>query len=111
MRCIICDRCGKIIQDPKQMRVVTCARPIRKPVCGEANGVVYRGNDRQLNDILWEAELCGECVIDLESFMEKSAGGEDTPDPSGPEDPTEPDPTDPTTPPDSVEDGGNEETV
>ncbi len=89
MRCIICDRCGKIVEDPRQMRVVTCARPIGAPMCGSGAQVVYRGDDRQRNDILWQADVCGECLAALEDFMENNSpapgpGGDGPTDPEAP---------------------------
>ena len=30
MKCILCDRCKKIIEDPAQHRVMTCARPFKR---------------------------------------------------------------------------------
>lgn len=92
MRCIICDRCGKIIDDQKQIRVVTCARPIHYKKCDNVSFGQYRGDSRQMNDIMWEAELCGECVIDLETFMENDTRDE---------------PTDPITPPSEGDDTGD----
>lgn len=111
MKCIVCDRCKKIIEDKRKCRVITCAKPIKpdregKPPC--------RGNDPQFNDILWEKELCTECAEELELFIEPDSGTETPPieEPKDPEEPIDPeDPTNPETPdgnggtPD--EDGGN----
>lgn len=72
MKCIMCDRCKKIIEDSQQHRVVTCARPIKRR--NDDGKKAYRGDDRQMNDIIWEKDLCTECAAALEEFT--SASGE-----------------------------------
>ena len=70
MKCIVCDKCGKIIKNSRQSKVITCARPLRASMDGYVPGKsCYRGNDRQQNDILWEKELCDNCLDDLETFL------------------------------------------
>ncbi len=63
MKCIICDRCGKVIEDQRQVRVFTYAKPFVRydPY------VPYRGDDKQKNDILWEKDLCVECAEEAEA--------------------------------------------
>lgn len=91
MKCIVCDRCKAIIENPKKCRVITCAKPLKfdpefKPA--------YRGNDRQMNDIIWEKELCSECADMLDAFMEGATEQPGTmPDPIPDPEPTpEPEP-------------------
>lgn len=113
MKCIVCDRCKTIIENPRKCRVITCARPLKPRVACENGKVPYRGNDPQQNDIIWEKEICDKCLDDLEVFFE--TGGSATPNPPEPDepDPGTPDPTqpDPDTPGDSSssgnEDGNN----
>ena len=71
MRCIVCDRCKKIIENPRNCRVITCAKPLKLPI--DHDKVAYRGNDRQQNDILWEHEICTDCMDSLEVFFEQGA--------------------------------------
>lgn len=70
MKCIICDRCKKIIETPRNCRVITCAKPLKMPT--ENCKVPYRGNDRQQNDIIWEKEICSDCLDALEEFFEQT---------------------------------------
>lgn len=93
MRCIVCDRCGKIIENPKEIRILTCARPFPKPKVPPSNGTKVkhcRGDDPQMNDIFWEKEICLACNDELESFFEKEPVA-----PPEPEEPDAPEPTDP----------------
>lgn len=85
VRCVVCDRCREIIEDPRKCRVITCAKPLRVDMEPKHQ---CRGNDRMMNDILWEKELCSTCADLLESFMENSS---DIPEPSPEPEPT-PDP-------------------
>lgn len=95
MKCIICDRCKKVIENPRHSRVLTCARPFRLhplETCG--NKQPYRGNDPKTNDIMWEKELCDKCLDDLEAFLatepSDDAGSPAEPDtPDVPENPDE----------------------
>lgn len=100
MKCILCDRCKQVIENPRHARVLTCARPFRlqpEPPCN--NKPPYRGSDPRMNDILWEKELCDNCLDDLEAFL---ATESDAP----PEEPS--DPVEPNTPENPDEDSGEE---
>lgn len=104
MKCIVCDRCKTIIENPRRCRVVTCARPLKPRTGCDKGKVPYRGNDPQQNDLLWEKEVCDKCLDELEAFFEVNEGA----DPRPPE-PVEPDPdvpTDPDNPGDGGETGG-----
>lgn len=70
MRCVVCDRCKKIIDNPRHCRVITCAKPLKLPI--DNDKVLYRGNDRQQNDIIFEREICIDCQDALEAFFEQS---------------------------------------
>lgn len=70
MKCIVCDRCKKIIETPRNCRVITCAKPLKLPT--QNCKVPYRGNDRQQNDIIWEKEICSDCLDALEEFFEQT---------------------------------------
>ena len=101
MKCILCDRCKQVIENPRHARVLTCARPFRlqpEPPCGNSKPP-YRGNDPKMNDILWEKELCDNCLDDLEAFLATEPG-------AAPEEPT--DPVEPDTPENPDEGGGAE---
>lgn len=67
MKCIVCDRCGTIIEDHRRCRVVTCAKPLKPDIIYRPG---YKGNDKQANDILWSKELCSECAEAFECFVE-----------------------------------------
>ena len=68
MKCIVCDRCKTIIENPRRCRVITCARPLKpRTVCDKGGKVPYRGNDPQQNDLLWEKEICDKCLDELEA--------------------------------------------
>lgn len=64
MKCILCDRCKKIIEDPAQHRVLTCARPLKRR--NDDGKKPYRGDDKMMNDIIWEKDLCTDCATELE---------------------------------------------
>lgn len=88
MRCIVCDRCKAVIENPRRCRVITCARPWNpRALCGNGKES-YRGNDPQQNDFLWEKELCDDCLDELEAFFE--AGGLEVPNSDIPESPENP---------------------
>lgn len=93
MKCILCDRCNQVIENPRRVRVLTCARPFdsqrespsrKTHVPPPPYPTPYHGNDPRMNDIFWEKELCGNCLDDLEAFLEN------VPDTSH-KDPVEPD--------------------
>lgn len=84
MRCILCDRCRKIVGDEQKMRVITCARPLMCPKPGTPPSQ-YRGDDRQMNDIMWMKEVCASCAMELDAFMESL-----TSEPVAPPDPDAP---------------------
>lgn len=83
MKCILCDRCKKIIEDPAQHRVLTCARPLKRR--NDDGKKPYRGDDKMMNDIIWEKDLCTDCAAELEeaTFPAEDSGvagsGETTP--------------------------------
>lgn len=113
MKCIVCDRCKTIIENPRRCRVITCARPLKpRTVCDKGGKVPYRGNDPQQNDLLWEKEICDKCLDELEAFFE--VGGDVEPHPPEPVEPDPDIPTDPENPgeggetPPNIGDGGNE---
>lgn len=42
MKCIVCDRCKTIIENPRRCRVITCARPLKpRTVCDKGGKVPY----------------------------------------------------------------------
>lgn len=98
MRCIVCDRCKKIIDNQRNCRVITCARPLKLPI--DNNKVPYSGTDRKQNDIIWEREICIDCVDALEAFFEQEVEPDTSPEPDDPigdettEDPGESDESD-----------------
>lgn len=102
MKCIVCDRCKTIIENPRRCRVITCARPLKpRTACDKGFKVPYRGNDPQQNDLIWEKEICDKCLDELEAFFE--VGGDVEPHPP---EPVEPDPDVPTDPENPDEGGG-----
>lgn len=101
MKCIVCDRCKTIIENPRRCRVITCARPLKPRTSCDKSKVPYRGNDPQQNDLLWEKEICDKCLDELEAFFEVG----EAVDPHPPE-PNEPDPDIPTDPENPDENGG-----
>lgn len=90
MKCIVCDRCKTIIENPRRCRVITCARPLKPRTGCDKGKVPYHGNDPQQNDILWEKEICDKCLDELEAFFE--SGNDVAPHPP---EPVEPDPDSP----------------
>ncbi len=76
MKCILCDRCKKIIEDPAQHRVLTCARPLKRR--NDDGKKPYRGDDKMMNDIIWEKDLCTDCATELEAATFPAEGGGDT---------------------------------
>ena len=103
MKCIVCDRCKKIIETPRNCRVITCAKPLKLPT--QNCKVPYRGNDRQQNDIIWEKEICSDCLDALEEFFEQTVDPV-TPEPEQPEQPDNPGDGGET--PENPDEGGNE---
>lgn len=73
MKCILCDRCKKIIEDPAQHRVMTCARPFKR--MNDDGKKPYRGDDRMMNDIIWEKDLCTDCAAELEKAASPAESG------------------------------------
>lgn len=67
MKCILCDRCKSIIDDPKKSRVITCSRPITR---NHAEGHVWTTywNEDGSHDIIWTKELCPACAAEFEEF-------------------------------------------
>ena len=103
MKCIVCDRCKKIIETPRNCRVITCAKPLKLPT--QNCKVPYRGNDRQQNDIIWEKEICSDCLDALEELFEQTVDPV-TPEPEQPEQPDNPGDGGET--PENPDEGGNE---
>lgn len=66
MRCILCDRCKKIVEDERKIKVVTYARPLN--IGGGKHPA--RSDDRQMNDHIWTMEICPACAEAFEEFME-----------------------------------------
>lgn len=87
MKCIVCDRCKTIIENPRRCRVITCARPLKPRTGCDKGKIPYHGNDPQQNDILWGKEICDKCLDELEAFFE--SGNDVAPHPP---EPAEPDP-------------------
>lgn len=77
MKCILCDRCKKIIEDPGQHRVLTCARPLKRR--NDDGKKPYRGDDKMMNDIIWEKDLCTDCAAELEEVTFPANDGETGP--------------------------------
>lgn len=68
MKCIICDKCKKIIENPKDSRTILCTRPLKRtPGCEPA--------DDRRNDVIWEKELCVDCAVAAEAFVDAAAEG------------------------------------
>ncbi len=69
MKCIICDKCKKTIEDPRLVRTVTCSRPLphRHEEDEPCRG---RGDDPRMNDIIWEKDLCQECAAQVEELID-----------------------------------------
>lgn len=92
MKCIVCDCCKQIIENPRNCRVITCAKPLKphfvdSGVTSGGRPVQYRGNDRQQNDILWEKEICLDCLDALEEFFETGVAQVAPTEPDQPEQP------------------------
>jgi len=66
MKCIICDKCKKILEDPKQSRSIVCSRPMMVP---KHHDKMASSADPRTNDIIWEKELCVECAADIETYI------------------------------------------
>ena len=68
MKCIICDKCKKTIEDPSLVRVITCSRPIRRRH-DEDDHRHDHCDDPRMNDIIWEKDLCQECAVQVENLI------------------------------------------
>lgn len=96
MKCIVCDRCKKIIEDKRKCRVITCAKPFNPAMMDKR---YYRGNSPKDNDIFWVKEICLDCLDELEVFFGAEAIPDNPPDIGGDEpgddntDPENPDTT------------------
>lgn len=104
MKCIICDRCGKVIKKANKARVITCAKPLAgvdSCVCENA-APVRVPQKKPLRETVWEKELCETCLDELEALLDPEEPVE--PKPDVPPEPVEPDPPEP-----GPEDGGNTE--
>lgn len=73
MRCILCDRCKKVVEDWRKIRAVTFARPLFVDASAKT---VDRADKASTNDILWTKELCQDCADELESFMSQEDNSE-----------------------------------
>ena len=103
MKCIVCDRCKKIIEDPKKYRVILCSRPLKPQLNGAKN---CRSDDKQANDILWEKEVCMSCADEIENFTDVKNDLPENPDNDGNTEPTEPENPQPDPPvPDTAGEG------
>lgn len=72
MRCTICDRCNRIVEDERKLKVVTYARPLN---VGASVRCPAPGDNRQMNDHIWTKELCPDCAIEFEEFMDTEPSG------------------------------------
>lgn len=88
MRCIICDKCKKEIQDPRRIRRISCVRPAKRPKPWEPQQ--EKPDTPPLQDLFWEKEICIDCALLLEEWLD--APPEEKPDPT-PEPTPKPDPT------------------
>ncbi len=77
MRCILCDRCKKIVEDERKVKVVTYARPLNAGIPREGK-CPTRADDRQMNEQIWTKELCPNCAEEFEIFMSPGASAGDT---------------------------------
>lgn len=91
MKCTICDKCKKIIENPKQLRVLTCSKPV-KPHGG--NPRTFNPTDPMSNDISWSYDLCVRCSEEIERLISPD---DDSYEPDGPQ------PVDPENPGDEEE--------
>lgn len=66
MRCIMCDKCKEIIEDPKQVRILTCSRPMKRPAQQES---AKREYNPPTQDVIWDKELCTKCAMEIESLI------------------------------------------
>lgn len=66
MKCIMCDKCKEIIEDPAQVRIITCSRPMKRPAVQEA---AKREFDPHKQDVIWDKELCIKCALEIESLI------------------------------------------
>lgn len=66
MRCILCDRCKKIVEDERKIKVVTYARPLK---FGADIRCPDRADDRAMNEHIWTKEICPACAEEFEGFM------------------------------------------
>lgn len=73
MRCIICDKCKTIIEDPKQVRVLTCSRPMKRSAQQEP---AKREFNPPTQDIIWDKELCVKCAMEIETLINGKDGDE-----------------------------------
>lgn len=66
MKCIMCDKCKEIIEDPSQVRIITCSRPMKHPASQEP---VKREFNPVKQDVIWDKELCIKCALEIESLI------------------------------------------
>ena len=60
MKCIICDRCGAIVEKIDDVRFVTCHRHMKYSP---------KGGPHQLKDVLWSKDVCVRCANDIEGLI------------------------------------------
>ena len=68
MRCIMCDKCKEIIDDPKQVRILTCSRPMKRPP-QPCTTTTKTESVPPAQDIIWDKELCVKCVMEIEKLI------------------------------------------
>ena len=51
MKCIVCDRCKAIIENPRRCRVITCARPLKPRTSCDKGGKVGILMSREVYDM------------------------------------------------------------
>jgi len=61
MRCIMCDKCKTVIEDPSQVRIVTCSRPMKKAPDSTSKP--------PSQDVVWDKELCIDCALAIETAI------------------------------------------
>ena len=66
MRCIICDKCKQQIEDPKQVRILTCSRPMKPRPHTESDNREHHPQQ----DIIWDKELCVKCAMEIEKLFD-----------------------------------------